>query len=760
VRTPALALVMALVAALGAFVPTTVASGDPRIVIIVGAVHGATDTYRSRANAAYAEAIKYSSNVKKVYSPNATWSKVKAAVKGASIVIYMGHGNGWPSPYTYDPNYTTKDGFGLNATAGNGDHNNKYYGEPSIRTLEFAPNALVLLHHLCYASGNSESGHAEPSVSVARKRVSNYAEPFLRAGAAAVIAEGHRGPERILRDLFTTNQTIEQLWLTQPNAHGNVSTFPSTRSPAFTAYTDTNTPSGGYYRSLVTRLPNTTTGAIVGGGVDTGADPADFAVPGRAEVSTDGAPLYAGSNLQGEPVESVPAGTRLEVVARPLQSTTEGDPLIEVIGLDDPSISGFMAAPDLTPRDSLSPRIWSIDTGLGVFSPNGDGVADTITIGARLSETAAWRVRFLTSGGTVLAEETGSGRDVSAAWDGLVGGTPIAGGTYRYEIRAEDAWANPATTFSGTILADLTPPDLSSVTPAAETVPWFSPNGDGVRDTVALGGTMSEAGSIAVRVRNEADATVHTFVVTAAAGPNSFTWNGRDGGKAVVPDGTYAVRLTPRDAVGNVGTAITRHVQVVTVLSHVATSKARFYPQDLDRLSKTTKLSFVLTRPATVTWELRNAAGQVVETRLAAGALAAGTHAWTFRGRRSDGTMLPVGRYTSVVTADDGTFVAAQSVGFEMNAFTIKPSTKTPKRGAKMSVTTISAETLSTAPRLYIYQPGKSVWSVAMKKTATSTWKATFTLKKGGSAGTVKFKVVAKDRDGRKQRTTLGVPLL
>ena len=71
--------------------------------------------YRADADRAYAEAIKYTANVVKVYSPNATWARVKAATVGASVVIYFGHGNGWPSPYTYDPKYTTKDGFGLNA---------------------------------------------------------------------------------------------------------------------------------------------------------------------------------------------------------------------------------------------------------------------------------------------------------------------------------------------------------------------------------------------------------------------------------------------------------------------------------------------------------------------------------------------------------------------------------------------------------------------------------------------------------------------
>ena len=108
--------------------------------------------------------------------------------------------------------------------------------------LDLAPGAIVLLHHLCYASGNSEPGNAEPSVSVARQRADNYAAGFLKAGASAVIADGHAGAERYLRAIFTTHQSIEDMWRTMPNANGNFVSFPSARTSGATVYQDPNTP--------------------------------------------------------------------------------------------------------------------------------------------------------------------------------------------------------------------------------------------------------------------------------------------------------------------------------------------------------------------------------------------------------------------------------------------------------------------------------------------------------------------------------------
>ena len=265
-RKSVVALVFLLLASFGAIAPTPAAAAEPKVVIIVGATHGATERYRQNADRAYAEALKYTSNVVKVYSPNATWARVKTAVSGATVVIYMGHGNGWPSPYTFDPKYTTKNGFGLNKVEGAGDNNNVYYGEPYVSTLNLAPGAVVMLHHLCYAAGNSEPGQSEPSVSVARQRADNYAAGFLKAGAGAVIADGHAGPEGYLQALFTTQQPLESMWANQSNANGNVVSFASVRTPGATAYQDPETPTSGFYRSIVVRSAGEVVGEPVTGG--------------------------------------------------------------------------------------------------------------------------------------------------------------------------------------------------------------------------------------------------------------------------------------------------------------------------------------------------------------------------------------------------------------------------------------------------------------------------------------------------------------
>jgi hypothetical protein len=184
-----------------------------------------------------------------------------------------------------------------------------------------------------------------------------------------------------------------------------------------------------------------------------------------------------------------------------------------------------------------------------------------------------------------------------------------------------------------------------------------------------------------------------------------------------------------------------------------------FYPQDLDRFSRTTTLSFRLSRPATVSWTIRNSGGAIVNTRYAAAPLAAGTYSWVFDGRSASGSMLPMGLYVATVVATDGTYTVSSSPKVEMGAFKVTPSATTAKRGSRVTVTAVTAEPITGSPQLYVSQPSLSTYVLRMSKVNSTTWRLTVTLKSGGTAGTLKLKVWAKDADGRSQATALSLTL-
>jgi hypothetical protein len=251
VRLTVLSLAFALAAAIGMANPLPTAAAGLKVVVVVGPVGSSTANYIYNAKKYAAQARSYGANVVEIYSPNATWDRVKAAAQGAKVVIYLGHGNGSPSPYGAW-SALTKDGFGLNATAGNGNNNNKYYGEYYVRTqIRLARNAVVILNRLCYASGDSEWGAPNPTVSTAKQRVDNFGAGFLRANARAVFAEGINSISYILYGLFRTSRTVKSIFYSGPSWNGHYDfMFASVRTPGYAAWMDPMSP-GRYYRSVV-----------------------------------------------------------------------------------------------------------------------------------------------------------------------------------------------------------------------------------------------------------------------------------------------------------------------------------------------------------------------------------------------------------------------------------------------------------------------------------------------------------------------------
>lgn len=255
-RTVFVALVATLlsIGALGASASPTEAA-TRKVVIVVGPVGSQTANYIYNAKLLATQARSYGASVTEVYSPYATWSRVASVAKGAHVLVYLGHGNGWPSPYA-PFNVYSKDGMGLNKASGYGNSNNKYYGEYYMQRLALAPNAVVVLNRLCYASGNSEWGAANPTKSVAIQRVDNYGAGFLRSGAKAVFASGLSSAGYVLKGLFrgTSTMTLSSLFWTDPNRTGSYKFgFNSSRTPGSVALMDPYQPSR-YYRSVIGTL--------------------------------------------------------------------------------------------------------------------------------------------------------------------------------------------------------------------------------------------------------------------------------------------------------------------------------------------------------------------------------------------------------------------------------------------------------------------------------------------------------------------------
>lgn len=231
--------------------PSEAQAAGIKVVIVVGPTGYKTGEYINEAKKIAAQARSYGGRVYEIYSPYATWARVKYYAQGANLFVYLGHGNGWPSPY-YPFQTMTKDGLGLNPYSGSGNYTHRYYGEYYLGAyLHLAPNAVVLLKRLCYASGNSEPGRATPTPSVARQRVDNYAAGFLRAGARAVFAEGWRDTNYLMYGLFRTNRTMSQIFWSTPEAVRTYAiSFASSRTANKSGWLDPYW-YGAYYRSII-----------------------------------------------------------------------------------------------------------------------------------------------------------------------------------------------------------------------------------------------------------------------------------------------------------------------------------------------------------------------------------------------------------------------------------------------------------------------------------------------------------------------------
>jgi hypothetical protein len=321
-------LALALLSASMVFPSLIAAAAGPKVVVIVGPVGAYNASYKEEARDVIAEARRYTSNVVALFTPNATWARVREHTRGASILVYFGHGWGYPSRYgPYDGD--RQNGMALDPSSGANGVRRVYYGENRIRaSIRLAPAAAVLLYRLCYASGNTEPRLSEGTTSQSKRRVDGFGAGFLDTGAQIVIADGHPSrPENYVRQLFTTDRAMWEVFRRAPNYNGHaMGPYGSARTPGARYIVDPDRGGSdpkGFYRSIVGNLSLRTT-QVTGRAPLPGASPS-VSPPPSGQPSLEPTPPTDG--VPSDEASGTPAPDASEPVsASPTPTTTEAPP--------------------------------------------------------------------------------------------------------------------------------------------------------------------------------------------------------------------------------------------------------------------------------------------------------------------------------------------------------------------------------------------------------------------------------------------------
>lgn len=345
------------------------AAAAGKVAIIVGPVGSLTSSYRTWADEVATVATAAGATVAKAYSPNATWANVKAAVNGASVVVYFGHGNGFPNPYGSTELTDRTNGWGLNTATTNGDADSwsagtlvycgervllgtltanddaprrNYCGGTANDGLTPAPGFTMVYAQAHYAPGFGErytQSTPLPTLSEAQQRVRNYSTPILRLGGtylATAYGDADEIVGRILSQptstygaIFAAGRGYSPSTLTD-SAHEDVS--------GSRVWVQRTTISGFHfgqpdYWYAFAGDPNRTPG---GSSVPTGG-PTMQRLSGSDRYATAAA-ISAASFAPGVPVAYVAAGSNFpDALAAGASAAERGGPVLLVAGTSVPS---------------------------------------------------------------------------------------------------------------------------------------------------------------------------------------------------------------------------------------------------------------------------------------------------------------------------------------------------------------------------------------------------------------------------------------
>lgn len=498
---------------------TATSQGDPtphqlKAVFIVGPTNSLTQSNLADAASLADVAESLGMNVVRVFFPHATWANVLANIQGANLVVYMGHGYGWPSKYTNVLTESRQDGMGLNSYDGSGSSTYTYYGANMLRQyVHLAPNAIVFLNHLCYSAGNGEPGMAFPTPDLARQRVDNMASGWLATGAKAVFAYGEELFVKTLHSMMdtTSDPTVSDLFHIASAAHvgeywgwvgANPQQYDSVRTPGATNFLDPDPAHDGWYRAVTGDL--TMTASDWRNGPESPVAPTFK----NLSASTDGAASLVGSNAT-------------------------------------------------------------------LFTPNGDGSTDTVSLNYTVNKETFvdWQVQDSSDNVVRSFTSWSTAGQGMAVWDGKNdAGGYVPDGTYTLTGTPSSRAGNAGNPLSIDVQVLTT-----MASPATSPNLFYAGDGDNLAPTTTLSVTLTKPATLTWTIVDSNNNVVRTKMTDASvgAGKLSWTWDGKDDSNNYVAQGTYYSVTTAATDAGTYSQSVAVDARAFRLQSVVSAPFAR-----------------------------------------------------------------------------------------------------------------------------------------------------------------------------------------
>jgi len=234
----------------------------------------------------------------------------------------------------------------------------------------------------------------------------------------------------------------------------------------------------------------------------------------------------------------------------------DGKYFFTITAKDDNGNIGIAGPFELT-VDNTPPlvTITPYEEGMNIFSPDGDGNKDTLTITQTGSVEDLWEGGIYDAeGNKVKSFNFTNNEPKTIIWDGTDdSGTIVGDGVYIYRVGATDRAMNSAEAALENIIISTIQPQIG----LAITDGYFSPNGDGEKDTEVLLLSVPVTDGIIgwdIEIKDNSGAGKRT-ISTGTAVPAQIEFDGRDEEGRILPEGIYSAALTIRYRNGYVSTA-------------------------------------------------------------------------------------------------------------------------------------------------------------------------------------------------------------